>query len=232
MTGTTSIRAFYGRRAGLYDLIATAPGTGRWRRRAARRVADPGATVVEMGCGTGANLPYLREAVGPEGRVLGVDITGPLLGYARTRAAQYDNVGVLRADARRPPLKELGVDAVLGTFVCGLFSDPAAVVGRWCDLLGAGGRIGLLDASASTAIAGRPLNPLFRAFVAAGSPTRGAADVLAALCGADDTTLSRRIDAAREALTDRTGSRRYESFGLGFVGLSTGTVEGSGVDVG
>lgn len=224
MTGTTAIRAFYSRRAALYDLIATAPGTGRWRRAAARRVADRGATVVEMGCGTGANLPYLREAVGPEGRVLGVDITGPLLGYARERAGRYDNVGVLRADARRPPLE--GADAVLGTFVCGLFSDPAAVVGRWCDLLRPGGRIGLLDASASTAIAGRPLNPLFRAFVAAGSPTRGARDALAALCGAGDATLSRRIDAAREALTNRTGDRRYESFGLGFVGLSTGTIGG------
>lgn len=218
----TSIPEFYGRRAALYDRIATAPGVGRWRRTAARRVASPGATVVEMGCGTGANLPYLREAVGSDGRVLGVDLTGPLLALAHERVGKYDNAAVARGDATASPID--GADAVLATFVCGLFSNPAAVVDRWCDLVGPGGRIGVLDATASERPLGRLLNPAFRAFVAAGSPKCGALDALRAPFDDIDSELSARVDAARRALADRTIDRRYETFGLGFVGLLTGTV--------
>ena len=219
----TSVQEFYGSRAALYDRIATAPGIARWRREAAKRVATPGATVVEMGCGTGANLPHLREAVGPDGRVVGIDITAPLLERARERVAEYQNVSVVRGDAEKPPIAS--ADAVLATFVCGLFSDPAAVVGQWCDLLGPGGRIGLLDATVSKATLGRPLNPAFRAFVAAGSPTGDLLDTVSKPFGAADATLSRRVAESRSALTDRTSARRYDTFGLGFVGLLTGTVE-------
>ena len=216
-----SIRAFYGRWAALYDRIATAPGVGRWRRAATDRVAGPGDTVVEMGCGSGANLPYLRKRVGAAGRVVGVDVTGPLLERARVRAADA-NVSVVRADATDPPVRE--ADAVLGTFVCGLFEDPAAIVDDWCDLVGPGGRVALMDASASEAAVGRPLNPLFRAFVVAGAPGRPPADVLRAPFDDADALLSRRVAAARRALTDRTDRRRYEEFGLGFVGLLSGRV--------
>jgi ubiquinone/menaquinone biosynthesis C-methylase UbiE len=220
----SSISAFYGDRAALYDRIATAPGIGRWRRIAAERVVTPGATVVEMGCGTGVNLPYLREGVGPEGRVIGVDITGPLLDRARERSDPYDNVDVVRGDAREPPIE--AADAVLSTFVCGLFSDPAAVVDRWCDIVDPGGRVGLLDATASDTALGRPLNPAFKAFVAAGSPSCDVDDVLLAPFGDIDASLSRRIGVARNAVADRTVDRRYETFGLGFVGLLSGTVAG------
>lgn len=222
MTGST-VAGFYGRRAELYDRIATFPGIARWRRAAAERTASPGDTVVDVGCGTGANVPHLRERVGPAGRVVGVDITGPLLDRARDRAAGYDNVSILRGDGTRLPIVD--ADAVLGTFVCGLFADPAAVVDRWCDLVGPGGRVGLLDATASGDVRGRPLNPLFRAFVAAGSPTAGVGDALRAPFGRSDAALSRRVAASRRALAGRTVDRSYETFALGFVGLASGTVE-------
>jgi len=214
---------FYGRWAAVYDAIATAPGVGRWRRAAADRVARPGATVVEMGCGTGANLPYLRERVGPDGRVVGVDLTGPLLARARRRTAEFDNVDVVRGDATRPPVA--AADGVLGTFVCGLFDDPAAVVDHWCDLAQPGGRVALMDATATSSLLARPLNPAFRAFVAAGTPDSGPAAVLRAPFGRPDDSLSRRVDAAREALVDRTRARSYETFGLGFVALLAGGLD-------
>jgi ubiquinone/menaquinone biosynthesis C-methylase UbiE len=217
-----SVTDFYGRWAGLYDHVATAPGVDRWRRATAAAVADPGDTVVEMGCGTGANLPYLRDRVGPEGRVVGLDITGELLDRARRRAVEYNNVDVLRADATRPPVDE--ADAIVGTFVCGMFDEPASVVAEWCDVVGSGGRIGLLDATATDDPLGRPLNPLFRAFVAAGAPGSDFRDVLRAPLSGVDDALSERVAAARETLTDRTESRRYETFALGFVGLLSGRV--------
>lgn len=216
------VSEFYGRWAALYDRIATAPGIARWRRAAAARVAAPGDTVVEMGCGPGANLPYLAERVGPEGTVVGIDITGPLLDRARERVVGFDNASVLRGDATRPPID--GADAVLGTFVCGLFEDPAAVVDDWCGLVGSGGRVALMDATATEEPLGRPLNPLFRAFVAAGAPGSTPGDVLRAPFGGFDGPLSRRVEASRAALAARTEARRYETFAAGFVGLLSGRV--------
>ena len=218
----SDIAEFYGRWAGLYDRLATAPGTDRWRRVAAQRTARQGDTVVEMGCGTGANLAYLRKQVGSDGAVIGIDITGPLLERARERAAAYENVFVVRGDATTPPINS--ADAILATFVCGLFDDPASVVDRWCDLVGPGGRVGVLDATVSDDRRGKPFNPLFKAFVAAGSPATDLGDVLSAPFSRVDDGLSGRVVASRNALSDRTVNRSYDEFGLGFVGLLCGTV--------
>ncbi|PSQ37242.1 alkanonic acid methyltransferase [Halobacteriales archaeon QS_9_70_65] len=164
---SVSVADFYGRWAAVYDRVATAPGIGRWRRAAAERVARPGDTVVEMGCGTGANLPYLRERVGPAGRVVGVDLAGPPLRRARDRAGRDgDDVAVVRGDATDPPV----------------------------------------------------------ATAAAGAPGSGPGDVLRAPFGRPDEPLSRRVAASRAALADRAEARRYETFGLGFVGLLSGRV--------
>lgn len=220
----SAVTEFYGRWAALYDRIATAPGVGRWRRAAAERVARPGDTVVEMGCGTGANLPYLCERVGSDGRVVGVDVTRPLLERARTRVAAHDNAEVVEGDATRPPVAD--ADAVIATFVCGMFESPAAVVDDWCDLVGPGGRIALMDATASQKPWGRPLNPPFRAFTAASAPTGSVADVVRAFAPRSDADalLSRRVAESREALVERAENRRFDEFALGFVGLLSGTV--------
>ena len=221
---TAAITEFYGANAGLYDRIATLPPVGRWRARIADALAlDPGDTVVEMGCGTGANLPFLRERVGTSGRVVGVDLTEPLLSVARERVASFENVHVLRADATAPPVRQ--ADAVLATFVVGLLPDPSGAVGTWCDLVAArGGRVALADATASRHVAGRLLNPAFRAFVAAGAPSAGVGDIARAfLPGADlDAPLTDRVRASRRALTARATDRRYETMGLGFVGVLSG----------
>ncbi len=54
------------------------------RRKAVGKMAlGRGDSVLEIGCGTGRNFPYLREAVGPEGRIYGVDISPGMLRKAR-----------------------------------------------------------------------------------------------------------------------------------------------------
>ncbi|ERG89729.1 MAG: methylase involved in ubiquinone/menaquinone biosynthesis, partial [halophilic archaeon J07HX5] len=114
MSGLTD--SFYDRWTRLYDRVATAPGVRSWRGWAARSLAlEAGDTVLEPGCGTGANFPYLREAVGHAGTVVGVDLVGAMLDRAQTRAADagWQNVHAVRADATRLPVGQ--VDAVLAT---------------------------------------------------------------------------------------------------------------------
>ncbi|WP_049984779.1 class I SAM-dependent methyltransferase [Halobellus rufus] len=126
----------YGAWAPVYDWFARATASVGGVRAGcvAALDLDPGDTVVDFGCGPGVNFPALREAVGPDGRVVGVDVTGPMLDRARALVERrgWTNVSVVRGDATRPPISR--ADGALATFVTSLFPDPYAVVARWCDL--------------------------------------------------------------------------------------------------
>jgi ubiquinone/menaquinone biosynthesis C-methylase UbiE len=223
--GVAATQQFYTRWAGLYDALATrTPGIGSLRARAADRLApDRGDTVVEMGCGTGANLPHLRERVGPGGTVVGVDFTPGMVATARRRVARegWTNVHVVRGDATRPPLAAGDADALLSSFVVGMLAAPDEAVGDWTDLVGAGGRVALLDLARSTRTVGAPLNAVFRAFVLASSPpgTRERHG------GSPGGVLDRRVAAAHRTLFDRCSGIDHSTHALGFVRLSSGTVE-------
>ncbi|MFC7166820.1 class I SAM-dependent methyltransferase [Halospeciosus flavus] len=160
------VQSFYTRIAPVFDLVARyTPGVGAARRVAAETLAlTPGDTVLDVGCGTGANAPTLREQVGASGRVVGVDLTEALLRRARTRG-----VDVVRGDATRLPV-DGPVDGVLATFVVGMFEDPETVVSSWLDCLTEGDRLVVLEATSSDHPFGRVANPLFERFVRTGAP--------------------------------------------------------------
>jgi len=221
MTDTDAVvQSFYGRWSAIYDRLATAPPASSWRRRTAESLRlGPGDTVVEMGCGTGANLPYLRDQVGASGTVLGLDLTAEMLQRART--ASREPGGLVQADATRPPLGG-NLDAILGTFVVGLFAEPDAVVAEWCDQVGPGGRVGLLHFHASERRFAAPANALYRALVRASSP--GGARAAGAAAHHDA-----RVRQAEDALADRASSCTTQCFGGGFLRLTVGQI---GADVG
>ncbi|MFC5367523.1 class I SAM-dependent methyltransferase [Salinirubrum litoreum] len=223
--GVTATQQFYTRWAGLYDALATrTPGIGSLRARAADRLApDRGDTVVEMGCGTGANLSHLRERVGPEGTVIGVDFTPGMVATAtqRVRSEGWANVHVVRGDATRPPLSAGDADALLSSFVVGMLGDPASAVADWTDLVGEHGRVALLDLARSTRTVGAPLNAVFRAFVLASSPP-GTSERHG---GSPGGVLDRRVASAHRTLFDHCSDVEHSTHALGFVRLSSGTVE-------
>jgi len=66
----------------------------------------PGARVLDVACGTGLCFPYLVEAVGAAGEVVGVDINPTLAAKARARVARHGwrNVDVIEAAAHLAPL--------------------------------------------------------------------------------------------------------------------------------
>jgi len=219
--GRAAVERFYDRIAAVYDLLATAPPVVGWRERAIEALAlAPGETVVEMGCGTGANLRLLREAVGPDGTVVGIDLTPGMLRRARERVerAGWSNVHLVRADATRPPVA--AADGLLASFVVGLLPDPSGTVDPWLDVLGPGGRAAILEAGRTDRTLARPLNLGFRAFVRMSSASgRTSTDSPAVV-------LDDRIAAAGQALAARTVDRHYETVALGFVRVLSGRITG------
>lgn len=208
---------FYGRWAPVYDLVATSPLIRAWRERAVDSLdLSGGETVVDMGCGTGANFPHLQRAVGPEGRVVGVDLVPEMLTEAerRTEATGWENVHVVRGDATRPPID--AADAILSTFVVGMFPDPKPVVRTWFDVVEAGGRVTLCNATRTTRTAARPLNALFRVYVRftnAGTKWRIRSPV---------HLLDARWATASDTLLEGTVDHRRERGRLGFLTLASG----------
>jgi protein-L-isoaspartate O-methyltransferase len=73
-----------------------------------------GDRVLEVGCGTGRNFPFLRDAVGPEGRIYGVDLSEGMLRRARKlcQRRQWTNFALIEADAADYATEEL-FDGVL-----------------------------------------------------------------------------------------------------------------------
>lgn len=60
--------------------------TLRWRERAVHALEiEPGQTVVDVGCGTGGNFDSILGRIGPEGRLIGVDLSGEMLSVAAAR---------------------------------------------------------------------------------------------------------------------------------------------------
>jgi phosphatidylethanolamine/phosphatidyl-N-methylethanolamine N-methyltransferase len=210
---------FYGTAAGLYDLVATAPGVRSGRRHTVETLdLSPGDTVVEMGCGTGANFPYLREQVGSDGTVVGVDLVPAMLRQARERVdrAGWENVHVVQGDATRPPVAE--ADALVSTFVVGMLADPAGAVREWLRCVAPGGRVTLLNAGRSPRPVALPLNLALRLFVRLSAPGRRLQ------FRSPTRDLEGRWSEARDALFEGTVDHREERLGAGLIPLVSGRV--------
>jgi demethylmenaquinone methyltransferase/2-methoxy-6-polyprenyl-1,4-benzoquinol methylase len=117
------------------------------RRRAVQALGlRPGDTVVEIACGTGLNFPLLERQIGPEGRIVGVDLTDAMLAQAEHRIESngWSNVSLLQADAAEFEFPA-GADAILATYPHALLPESGQVIANGAAALRAGGRWVVLD---------------------------------------------------------------------------------------
>src|SRR5580693_3907341 len=105
-----------------------------------------GGTVIDMACGTGLNFPLLQKAVGPGGRIVGVDLTDAMLARAqdRVKANGWSNVSLGQADAAGFDFPA-GAAAILSTYALTQVPECAEVIAHGAAALAPGGRWAVLD---------------------------------------------------------------------------------------
>lgn len=137
--------ANYDRSANLYYLIGFREF--KYRKLAAQKLQlKSGDTVVEIGCGTGLNFPLLVRAVGPEGKVIGVDLTDKMLAIARQRVAKnnWANVELVQIDATQYSFPD-NINGIISTFAITLIPEFEEIIGRGAKALAPKGRMVIAD---------------------------------------------------------------------------------------
>jgi ubiquinone/menaquinone biosynthesis C-methylase UbiE len=120
------------------------------RRRAVRALElRPGDSVVDIACGTGLNFSLIEQAIGPGGRIVGVDLTDAMLDQAQQRIETngFRNISLVQADAAEFDFPT-EVDAIVSTYALSHVPRCAEVIAHGAAALSAGGRWVVLDLKA------------------------------------------------------------------------------------
>lgn len=182
---------FWSRLAWVWELNAR--DTEPYRRQAVAALdLEPGDSVLDVGCGPGTNFDLLREAVGPAGRVVGLDFSPGMLAAAgeRVREHGWGNVDLVLADATRPVIGPAAFDGALATTAVSATPDVEAVVEHVHAALRPGARFGVQELRLVQSGPARVLNPLVSWFYRAFGNWNAEEDVLDALAATfDDVTV-------------------------------------------
>src|SRR6187431_2446564 len=124
--------------------IKSFAGVGHFLGLAALR---PGEAVLDLGSGSGMDSFLSALAVGPAGKVVGIDMTEQQLAKARGLAADagIDNVEFREGYIEEPPVDAETFDCVISNGVINLSPDKAAVFAAAARALRPGGRLALAD---------------------------------------------------------------------------------------
>ena len=108
---------------------------------------EPGEVVLDLGCGAGTDLLIAAQMTGPDGRVIGVDMTVAMLERTRASATRMGliNVEVHEALIESSPIGDTSVDVVISNGVIDLVPDKDAVFDEIDRVLKRGGRLQIAD---------------------------------------------------------------------------------------
>ena len=106
-----------------------------------------GETVVDIGSGAGIDSLIAARQVGPDGRVIGVDMTDEMLGKSRQAASDggFENVDFVHGLSESLPVEDGWADVVISNGVINLSPDKVAVFAEVHRVLKPGGRFQIAD---------------------------------------------------------------------------------------
>jgi ubiquinone/menaquinone biosynthesis C-methylase UbiE len=134
----------------------------RARRKAVAALnLKPGDVVLEIGAGTGRNFPYLVDAVGPNGKVIGVDASEGMLAEAAKLIERrgWSNVELLRQDAARLEVED-ELDGVLFSLSYSAMPEPRPALARAWEHLRPLARVVVMDLGLTQGWLGKVLAPI------------------------------------------------------------------------
>ncbi|WP_136660143.1 class I SAM-dependent methyltransferase [Nitratireductor sp. XY-223] len=143
MTQVFPVATTYNHAADTFD----AAPLGFWERHGKKAVElarlRHGESVLDIGCGTGASAFPASQAVGPTGKVTGVDFAEKMIDVARRKAdeGRRRNVEFRCLDMRSMPFRERSFDAVISVFSVFFVDDMEKLVADLWSLLKPGGRL-------------------------------------------------------------------------------------------
>ena len=108
---------------------------------------EPGAVVLDLGCGAGTDLLIAAQEAGPAGRAIGIDMTPAMLERAAAGAQQMGltNVELHESLIEALPLEDASADVVISNGVIDLVPDKEAVFAEIDRVLRPGGRLQFAD---------------------------------------------------------------------------------------
>jgi SAM-dependent methyltransferase len=108
---------------------------------------EPASVVLDLGCGAGTDLMIAAQMTGPQGRVIGVDMTPAMLEQARASAREmgFEHVELHESLIESLPLDAASVDVVISNGVIDLVPDKDAVFDEIDRVLRPGGRLQVAD---------------------------------------------------------------------------------------
>jgi demethylmenaquinone methyltransferase/2-methoxy-6-polyprenyl-1,4-benzoquinol methylase len=136
----------------------------------------PGEKVLDVACGTGVNFALIEQRIGPSGRLVGIDLTPPMLERAAARAARHgwENLPLFESDASQLSLERLEAlgalepgerfDAALCTLGLSVIPEWESAWRAMLSVVHHGGRVAVMDGgypsrsgAAGEIVAARPL---------------------------------------------------------------------------
>ncbi len=114
----------------------------------------PGGRVLDVGCGTGRAIPFLRQAVGDSGLVVALDVTPEMLAEARQKGRGL-LARLIQADGERSPFRHAAFDAVFAAGFLPHLDDPARGLRELARITHPGGRLAIFHPIGRATLAAR-----------------------------------------------------------------------------
>lgn len=174
----------------------------------------PGETVVDLGSGGGFDCFLAANQVGPQGQVIGVDMTPDMVSKARANAAAggYANVEFRLGEIEHLPVADAQADIIISNCVINLSPEKPAVFAEAFRVLAPGGRLAISDVVARAPIPAELSGDLaLHSACISGAATVAEITGMLTEAGFTDIAID-TVDASAEFIADWAPGRRVEDY--------------------